>query len=186
MIVYNKNTRVWSSTVDGAGFATEDGWIYEPVFENEEFARGIGQAYWTFDGSTIKTPTEEEYAALVLQQQKDEMWRAIQAERDRRTANGVRVGVNWFHSDTPSRIQQLGLVIMGAGLPSGIMWKTMGGQFVQMTPQLAGQIFQTVAGTDQAIFATAEVHKVQMYATADPLSYNFLSSTPAWPPTFKE
>ena len=69
-----------------------------------------------------------------------------QSERDRRKHDGgYKVGTNWFHSDDTSRIQQIALTIMGANMPANIMWKTMSGSFVLMTPTLAGQIFQAAA-----------------------------------------
>lgn len=132
-------------------------------------------------GDPIPPQVELDTARLVLTQEK--MWRDIQLERDRRKSNGVKVGANWFHSDDTSRIQQLGLVMFGANMPAGIMWKTLGGGFVLMTPTLAMQIFMSVAASDQAIFAKAEYHKSQMLLQADPSNYNYLSG---WPLTFGE
>lgn len=112
------------------------------------------------------------------------MWSAIKTERDRRKSQGgVKVGTKWFHSDDPSRIQQLGLVMMGAGIPANTQWKTMDGSFVTMTQTLAGQIFQASAANDMAIFAAAEAHKAAMEASADPASYDFSTG---WPKAFGE
>jgi hypothetical protein len=108
-------------------------------------------------------------------------WREIQAERDHRTVSGYLVGGNRFHSDQPSRTQQLGLVIMGANLPTGIMWKTMDGAFVSMTPQLAGQIFQTTAGADAAIFGAAEAHRAAVNAMTDWQAIQAYNHTSGWP-----
>jgi hypothetical protein len=83
------------------------------------------------------------------------VWRLIQAERDRRRANGVRVGANWYHSDDTSRIQQLGLLLMGANMPPGIMWKTMSNTFIEMTPILAQQIFQATG--DDLVSSVAQI-----------------------------
>lgn len=109
--------------------------------------------------------------ALVTQQ--------IKAERDRRKIAGTPVGAHFFHSDPDSRIQQIGLVMMGASLPAGIQWKTLGGAFVEMTPQLAGQIFQATASRDVALFAAAEAHIAAAAASADPLAYDFTAGWPA-------
>ena len=117
---------------------------------------------------------------------KEHVWRAIQAERDRRKAGGVQVGAYWFHSDDTSRIQFLGLLMYGANMPAGIMWKTMSGAFVQMTPTLAQQIFGTVGAKDTSIFTVAEQHKAAMLASSDPASYNYLTGTPAWPTIYGE
>ena len=108
-------------------------------------------------------------------------WTAIKAERDRRTQSGVQVAPNWFHSDTFSRTQQLGLVMMGASMPVGIMWKTMSGSFVEMTPTLAGQIFQATAASDSALFAVAEAKHAEMLALPDPSTYDV---TTGWPATY--
>lgn len=110
-------------------------------------------------------------------------WDAIKTERDRRKAGGVKVGVKWFHSDDASRIQQVGLVMMGASIPANTQWKTMDGSFVTMTQTLAGQIFQASAANDMAIFAATEAHKAAMEASADPASYDFSTG---WPKAFGE
>jgi len=114
---------------------------------------------------------------------KEDMWNKIQKERDRRRTGGVKVGSNWFHSDDASRIQQLGLVMFGANMPPGIMWKTLSGSFVTMTPALALQIFQAVAFSDTNIFSVAESKKAAMLVSADPESINYLTG---WPLTYGE
>lgn len=111
---------------------------------------------------------------------------AIKVERERRKSLGVKSGVNWFHSDEGSRIQQLGLVLMGAGVPVGLQWKTLthtGTLFVVMTPALATSVFQATAASDQAIFAAAEVHQTALLAAADPATYDV---TVGWPASFED
>lgn len=114
---------------------------------------------------------------------KADMWKLIQVERDRRKSGGVFVSGNWYHTDDTSRIQQLGLVMFGANMPNNIMWKTMAGNFVLMTPTLALQIFQGVASSDIAIFATAEAKKTAMLASGSPGTYDYLTG---WPAIFGE
>lgn len=128
-------------------------------------------------------PSKAELDSWIANEIKNIMWRRIQAERDRRKFNGVRIGTNWFHSDDTSRIQQIGLVLMGAGMPPGIMWKTLGGGFVQMTPSLAQQIFMATGSQDMAIFTRAEQHRAAMMAAPDPTAYDFSTG---WPLTFGE
>lgn len=129
-------------------------------------------------------PSKADLDAWILNHIKDEMWLLIQAERDRRKLNGgYKVGTNWFHSDTTSRIQQIGLVMMGANMPNNIMWKTMSGDFVLMTPTLAGQIFQAAATSDMTVFAVAEQKKAAMLASATPQTYDYLSG---WPQIYGE
>lgn len=109
-------------------------------------------------------------------------WEAIKQERDRRTqAGGYQVAGKWFHSDTFSRTQQMGLVMMGADIPAGLQWKTMDGSFVTMTQTLAGQVFAAAAASDAALFARAEQIKAAM--EADPV--NFVLASQAWPAVFE-
>jgi hypothetical protein len=120
-------------------------------------------------------------------QVKSEKWESIKSERDRRRAGGVKVEVGadnkWFHSDDASRIQQIGLVIMGAGIPAGLQWKTMDGSFIAMNQTVAGAVFSAVAASDQAIFIVAEGHRVAMEASADPASYDYSTG---WPKIYGE
>ena len=116
-------------------------------------------------------------------QVKSAKWKAVKAERDRRKAGGVKVGAKWFHTDDGSRIQQMGLVMMGASIPPGLQWKTMDGSFITMTQTLASQVFQAVAASDQAVFAAAETHRVAMEACADPASYDYSGG---WPKIYGE
>lgn len=122
--------------------------------------------------------------ALSREQHREFRWEAIKKERDRRSQEGgFKVGSQWFHSDTFSRTQQMGLVMLGASLPTGIEWKTMGGAKVVMSPALAQQIFAAAAASDIAIFAAAEAHRAAMLTSADPATYDFSGG---WPPVFGE
>lgn len=108
-------------------------------------------------------------------------WQEIKAYRDKVKGGGVLVSTKWFHTDDASRIQQLGLVMMGATLPAGIMWKTMDGTFIEMTQQLAADIFSAVSALDVAAFANAETHRQSMLLNADPANYDYSTG---WPTTY--
>jgi hypothetical protein len=119
-------------------------------------------------------------AAVKLAQAKELMWERIKAERDRRKLEGgYTSGGKWFHSDTFSRTQQIGLVMLGSNIPANTPWKTMDGSFVTMTQTLANQVFGAAAAQDLATFAAAEGHKAAMQASADPMAYNFSDGWPA-------
>lgn len=122
-------------------------------------------------------------SARLLAQQKLDVWQTIKQYRDDHQLRGFQVGGNWFHSDNPSRIKYLGLVMMGTGIPANLQWKTMSGSFVTMTQTLAGQIFAAVAAFDSDAFISAEVHKAAMQASSDPLNYNY---TTGWPAVYGE
>ena len=106
-------------------------------------------------------------------------WEHIKAKRNAAQAGGVKVGEHWFHSDSDSRIQQIGLVMMGANIPANLQWKTMSGAFVTMTPMLAWQIFAATAAHDQAAFSAAEQHRIAMESSADPAAYDYSAGWPA-------
>lgn len=111
-----------------------------------------------------------------------QIWEDIKVIRDRKTQQGgYKVGADWFHSDTFSRTQQIGLTIMGASMPAGIMWKTMAGAFIGMTPALAQQIFAAAGAQDAALFGYAEQLKAQVEAAADTMSVDINAG---WPETF--
>lgn len=118
-----------------------------------------------------------------LDQIKKTMWDLIQAERDRRKAGGVKVQGCWIHSDDTSRIQHMALFMKGGSIPAGLWWKTMSGEFVMMTPELATDIFNAIVDSDQQIFAIAEQHKAAMQMSDDPAEYDF---SHGWPETYGE
>lgn len=181
---YNKTTRKWASTEDGSDLSPSGNWVINPTFvPDEATCMRHGNEFWSFNGSTISTVSEEQWAATMRARAQNSKWREIQAERDRRKAGGVKVGDNWFHSDDSSRIQQIGLLLMGANMPPGIMWKTMAGSFVQMTPQLAQNIFMVTGAQDIQLFAIAEQKRAQMLQLESPCDYDSYSG---WPPSFGE
>jgi hypothetical protein len=144
------------------------------------------------DGSVYETitlvsgeqlPPKEDLDNFRLGDLRSLVWKDVQRCRDFRKAAGVKVGDYWFHSDDTSRIQHLGLVMFGANLPPGIMWKTMSGEFVQMTQGLAQQIFGAIATSDVTVFGIAEQHHVNINASLDPANYDY---TTGWPPIYGE
>lgn len=140
------------------------------------------QVGWLYDGDEFTEPP-----AASLAERQAAAWERIKAERDRRKYLGVKVGQHWFHSDDPSRIQQLALAMMGNAIPAGLQWKTLTltppPVFVTMTPALAQGIFTATAASDAAIFAAAEVHRVAMEASADPEAYD---ATGGWPVSIED
>lgn len=126
-------------------------------------------------------------------QSRSDKWGEIKAERDRRKAGGVKVGSQWYHTDSESRIQHLGLKdqardLMAAGLPDttrlqkigqDVRWKMMDGSFVYLTVQHAFSIVAAVGDLDALAFTAAETHRVAMEASDDPASYDFSAGWPA-------
>lgn len=150
-----------------------DGWIIPKDERNFDYVQCLR---WIAEGNEMEN-------GVTIESRRVKVWESIKAERDRRMGNGVKVGANWFQSDTNSRIQQLALVMLGASIPAGVQWKTLGGSKVPMTQTLASQIFAAEAASDIAIFARAEALKDLVYASSDPESIDI---TVGWPITFGE
>src|SRR5690554_2871756 len=121
----------------------------------------------SIDWSKLKTAEQRR------QEQLDQLWAAIKAERDRRQSEGgFLVEGYWFHSDTKSRIQQMALkdsardLIAEGGSESDpltiggqqIQWKLMDGSFVPMTAGLAIRIVDAAKQQEAALFQVAEQH----------------------------
>lgn len=128
-------------------------------------------------GAVLMTP------AQVVAHKMIDVTAAIKAERDRRKHLGVFASGKWFHSDVGSRIQQLGLMLLGASVPA-IPWDTLDGTAIQMSQPLAAQIFLATAMSDQVLHAAAKVHIAAAAASDDPEIYDFKSA--GWPPAFGE
>lgn len=154
------------------------------AFDNE-FA---GNNYDTLEVTTESDPLPPKATldAEILSTTRTVKWKEIQDERDRRKSGGVLVGANWFHSDDTSRIQFIGLMLYGANLPAGIMWKTMAGDFVEMTAGIVQSIFGTIAQKDAAIFSVAEQRKAIINSMQDPSGYDHLGGSPVWPAVYGE
>ena len=106
---------------------------------------------------------------------------AIKAERDRRKFNGVYVFNKWIHSDTYSRTQWMGMVMMGASVPA-IPWTTMDNTSITTSQALAGAVFQATANLDATLFAYAKSLIEAVEASNDPAS---IDTTTGWPATFE-
>jgi hypothetical protein len=117
----------------------------------------------------------------------------IKHERDKRIENGgYRVGDNWYHSDKTSRDQQMSLYadakeIEAAGgnmaapmpnpaLPSQpLLWKTLNGPYVAMTPALA-----------IAIRSAAKVQQAALHMTAaQAIAMGTAPESVVWPLTYQ-
>ncbi len=117
-----------------------------------------------------------ELQAQLAVSQADDLPAAIRAERDRRILGGVKVGAHWYHSDLQFQVQVLGMVIMGANLPSSAVLKTLDDGPQPATQQLVQQLFAATgqqmltlhAIADAAIAACTPLDQIQWPATYVP------------------
>lgn len=128
---------------------------------------------------------------------KDRKWEDIKAQRDARKSGGVLVGNYWIHTDDSSRIQWIGikdtardLITAGGKMTDAIpmqgqnlMWKTMTGDFVLVTIQLAFDAVQATKDLDAILFASAESKRAALYASATPETFDV---TAGWNKTYAE
>ena len=116
-------------------------------------------------------------------------WENIKQLREAKKFAGVLVNnTYWFHSDQDSRIQQLGLIVLGQNLPSGVMWKILSDKpdlanpsFVELTPELVQAVVISTLQSDMAFHAAAENIRAQMVASEDPAAFDI---TQGWPVSF--
>lgn len=112
-------------------------------------------------------------------------WESIKEHRSALTVNGgYKASDKWFHSDPFSRSQQLGLVLLGDNIPTGLLWKTMDGSFVEMTPALAQGVFQAATSQDTSLFNYAEGMNHALQKLTSPESINTFVITEGWPETY--
>lgn len=137
---------------------------------------------WTQQWSVAAYSAED--LAIRIENKRKTIWERIKEIRDRKTQEGgYTTNSKWFHSDTFSRTQQIGLVMMGANIPANLQWKTMDGTFITMTPTLAGEVFAAAAAQDTALFTHAETLKYQVDNAADPATVDI---TAGWPTVYTE
>lgn len=145
-------------------------------------SKGHYEQTWVVEPRYETVAEAEAAIARDLQDRRDQIWEQIKAIRDNRNQTGGYQALGkWFHSDTFSRSQQLGLVIMGDNIPPGIQWRTMDGSYIEMTPAVAQDIFRAAAAQDGAIFQHAEWLKSQVDSSETPTSIDI---TLGWPPTY--
>lgn len=144
---------------------------------------------YTDEQDVVHTVQEQEDAALAanLSSAKESKWNNIKDYRNKLTQEGgYKASNKWFHSDVFSRSQQLGLVMLGNSIPAGLMWKTMDGSFVEMTPTLAQEVFQSATLQDSAIFAYAENLNQQIQNSSDPEFIQGFDIKSGWPETYQQ
>lgn len=133
---------------------------------------------WQYKWTTEALTTEEVAANLAALRATKNI--AIKAERDRRKFNGVQVSAKWIHTDTYSRTQWMGMVMMGASVPA-IEWTTMDNTSITTSQTLASDVFQATATLDATLFAHAKSLIASVDASNDPASIDIMAG---WPDTF--
>lgn len=176
--------RVWGKTVEANGIA------YSVENPADRAAIGIEEVQIIFPDMRYFYVSEIDEAPFLVvapkpvEQVMPGIWSQIKQIRDSKTQSGgyyVASCGKWFHSDTFSRTQQMGLTVMGAGIPAGLQWKTMDGTFVTMTQALAMQVFAAAAAKDQAVFAAAETHRATLAAMTDVSDMVAYDLNAGWP-----
>ncbi len=110
------------------------------------------------------------------------LWERIKERRQACIEGGAQADGFWYHSDLFSRTQWLGMLIQGAALPGGILWKRMDNSFIALTPTLVQQVFAAIAMKEQAAFTNAEYLKAQINAAPDPRTVDL---TAGWPASYE-
>ena len=125
-----------------------------------------------WDGKSWVTPPENQ--AQIKAEQQAIVWERIKQKREQNTHIGCYVSSvdKWFHTDINSRQQYIFMRTLSQ-IPPKTMWKTMDNSFVEMTKALLDELSLALFTQEQADFANAERHRLQMLATESPLDYDF-------------
>lgn len=144
-------------------------------------------AVWSYTNGVWAVADPVAYAAIAADVQarvdaaKSAIHASIKAERDRRKFNGVYASNKWMHTDTYSRTQWMGMVMMGASVPT-IQWTTMDNTTIATSQALANAVFQATATLDTTLFDHAKSLIAAVDASNDPASVDI---TAGWPATFE-
>jgi hypothetical protein len=132
----------------------------------------------------------------ILDMRRVKKWDEIQFYRDSLKSGGVKIDDNWFHSDSDSRIQYLGMrskardMLLDGGsmddpiqkLGINIMWKPMATDVrVLITVALAIDLVEKVGDLDAILFETAVYHKGIMLSSNNPDTYDY---SQGWPEVY--
>lgn len=114
------------------------------------------------------------------------VWNKIMAIRQKVLEGGAKLSVNgeikWFNSDTFSRTQWLGMVVLGDNLPPNITWKTMDGSFVTLNPSLVKEVFTAIMTKEIMTFGNSAVLYNEVMTSSDPLSVDI---NKGWPESYE-
>ena len=177
VLTQEQTTRLdWLNNVEGVTNTYESEVV---LFVKEGAILPSTNSTFLLDVATEYATTTEAYIKTL----QENVWTKIKSIRDEKIINGGHcVDGKWYHSDTVSRSQQTGLYLMGGNVPTGLMWKTMDGGFVEMTPILAQKVFFAAAGQDSVLFQHAESLRQQVNVSTNPEQVDIESG---WPATFQ-
>lgn len=115
-----------------------------------------------------------------LEKEKSIVWDKIKDQRTKHGASGVKIVIDgvekWFHTDEEALrnyVYNKMVRDLLANENTDIPWKTMDGSFVVMTKELLTQIVRAIYDKGQHDFKVAEMHRVKLYKSNNPLSYDF-------------
>lgn len=146
--------------------------------------------------------SKETLDGLFLVIARNETWELVKQYRDKRKFMGIYVDGNWYHNDSDSRTQWLGLkdkardVLNNGGSMQSVLtinhptygvvpiqWSTMSGTLVPVTVQLAFNIVEKTGDLDGLLYGIGQYHKAQIFNSQLPEEYNYKT---LWPPVYGE
>jgi hypothetical protein len=107
-----------------------------------------------------------------------QVWEAIKKERDHRTELPLFINGRGFQMDLESKFKINTLDNLKQDIDPNLQWKTLDNTFIAMTWELARSIIVAGALREQAIFKTAEIHRLTMLASSTPETYDYTTNWP--------
>jgi hypothetical protein len=115
-----------------------------------------------YSDETYYRTEQDDAPYVVFTKKSDEQILALRVSklkqiRDELTeSGGCLVQDKWFHTDVKSKQQQMALTMAGQSLPANLLWKTMDGTFIEMTPAIAAELFAAQMTREATIFGLCE------------------------------
>lgn len=187
VVIYAQDDLILDTEAHGNGWRDPQFNADNATLDDATLPAGWTGAVWSYTNGVWAVADPVAYAAIAAEVQartdaaKLVIHAAIKAERDRRKFNGVFVSNKWIHTDTYSRTQWMGMVMMGANVPT-IQWTTMDNTTIATSQALANAVFQATATLDATLFSHAKSLIAAVDASNDPASVDI---TTGWPATFE-
>ena len=175
MKYYKLGNQVFAFEADGS----QDEFIADDMVlmtDNEVLFHQNNDGTSTYDADTDSIIVDDALIAAKKERDQAEAWERIKERRFLEMTSGVYVPSvdKHLHTDETSSIQyaQIGTAI-SLGMFQPLNWKTIEGDFIEMTEAVFRELQAVMIQKTQANYARAEYHKYMMTQSDNPLDYDY-------------
>lgn len=175
MKYYKLDNQVFAFEADGS----QDDYIADDMVlmtDNEVLLHQNNDGTSVYDAETDSIIVDDELVAAKKERGQAQAWERIKELRQEKMTGGVYVPSvdKHLHTDETSSIQyaQIGTAI-SLGMFQPLNWKTIEGDFIEMTEAVFRELQAVMIQKTQANYARAEYHKYMMMQSDNPLDYDY-------------